>query len=57
MMRTYCVGLKNRLNEHNVVSFTIRAYNTTQLVDMLGDFYYIVSVEEVDINEETPLCK
>ena len=53
MRRKYCVGLKNRLNEHNVVSFTIRAYNTTQLVDMLGDFYYIVSVEEIDLNEET----
>jgi len=51
MMRTYCVGLKNRLNEHNVVSFKIKAYNTTQIVDMLGDFYYIVTVEEHDLND------
>ena len=55
MIRKYCVELKNRLNDHNVVRFTIRAYNTTQLVDMLGDFYYIVSVEEVDLNKETTL--
>ena len=55
MMRTYCVGLKNRLNEHNVVSFKIKAYNTTQLVDMLGDFYYITNLEMLDITEETPL--
>jgi len=51
MMRKYTVGLKNRLNEHNVVSFTIKAYNTTQIVDMLGDFYYIVTVEEHDLND------
>jgi len=55
MMRKYCVELKNRLNDHNIVRFTIRAYNTTQLVDMLGDFYYITGVEVLDINEETPL--
>ena len=53
MMRKYCVELKNRLNDHNVVRFTIRAYNRTQLLDMLGDFYYITSLEEVDLNEET----
>jgi len=52
MMRTYCVELKNRLNDHNVVRFTIKAYNTTQLVDMLGDFYYITGVEMLDITEE-----
>ena len=55
MIRKYCVGLKNKLNEHNVVSFTIKAYNREHIVDMLGDFYYICVLEEIDINEDTPL--
>ena len=50
-MREYYVGLKNKLNEFNVVSFKIKAYNRTQLVDMLGDYYYIVSLEEHDLND------
>ena len=53
MMRKYAVELKNRLNDHNIVRFTIRAYNREHIVDMLGDFYYICVLEEIDINEET----
>ena len=45
-MQRYFVELKRHLKNSAVISFHVRAYNRSQIVDLFGTDYFIVTVEE-----------
>ena len=53
MMNRYYVEMKRGLQptgnfDPDVISFYIHAYNRGQIVDMLGDEYFLVTVDQTD---------
>ena len=47
-MNRYFVEMKRGLDDPNVISFYIYAYNKTQIFDMLGDEYFLVTVDQTE---------
>ena len=53
MMTEYYVTMKYDLNVDRTIKFFIKAYSKEQLVDQLGDDYYITDIkkgEEMKVN-------
>tara|TARA_Y100000114_G_scaffold156923_1_gene186015 strand:- start:1267 stop:1437 length:171 start_codon:yes stop_codon:yes gene_type:complete len=46
-MNRYFVEIKRGL-QPNVISFYIYAYSKSQIVDMLGDEYFLVTVDQTE---------
>lgn len=44
-MKRYFVEIKREIKEKATTSFYMYAYNKKQIVDMLGDEYYIVALD------------
>ena len=49
-MKDYQVVLKTELKGSQSIELYIKAYSVEQIVDQLGDDYYIVEVEEWKVN-------
>ena len=53
MMSRYYVEMKRELQptgdfDPDVINFYIYAYNKDQIVDMLGDEYFLITVDQTD---------
>ena len=44
-MKRYFVEIKRDMKEKTTTSFYMHAYNKEQIVDMLGNEYYIVALD------------
>ena len=49
-MKDYQVVLKTELKGSQSIELYIKAYSVEQIVDQLGDDYYIVEIEEWKVN-------
>jgi hypothetical protein len=47
-MIRYYIELKRTLKQKSSISFYMMAYNSTQVVDMFGDEYYVVAVDQTE---------
>ena len=46
-MKTWAITVRYNIKEKTDLNFVIKAYNRAQIVDQLGDIYWIMEIEEL----------
>ena len=47
-MKTWAVTIRTDIRSKTDICFNMKAYSRSQIVDMLGDLYWIMELDEVD---------
>jgi len=47
-MKTWAVTIRTDIKSKTDICFNMRAYSRSQIMDMLGDLYWIMELDEVD---------